>query len=521
MRIATVKPKIAASLFPHPKPIEAIPATALATRPTSNTSKRRTDSATSRIRMTATSDEFDDEGLDDEDLVKASFGDLNFDHIENYANPTDALTRKNTSKNSKTSAASKLARRTVSTESEEHEPRQLENGNWACNHKCKDKSACRHLCCNNGVPKPARKSAKKLVDHSSDIVESRPKKQSDKRDMTQTKLQLSATKRKKSAEIDKIDLTQQEKKKQKTELVKHGPKEYRDLNRLHKQVQGKKDAPSAITAFKTQKPAYCYAAGGEHNLSFLDDNVTSEQAYPASSDYGDLHLDLVSDHVVETDAKAGLYSEGMDHEQIEPDHTIVKTHREASLDHNSDAFGDDGSILEDAMIGLADSQTIQGNAKGDDGWASFEEYFDFDYDPGLGQEDRARESSALTKGRDAGPFSVGISSSSTAEVPTPLQGTELAHRPRTYLTASETATRGKILGELKQVRTRGHGITIAAGEKDAHKSYEQENYEQENYEQENYEQESKKAEEKVIPDAYKDLEPWLFAEFGDIVEIVD
>ena len=30
-----------------------------------------------------------------------------------------------------------------------------------------------------------------------------------------------------------------------------------------------------------------------------------------------------------------------------------------------------------------------------------------------------------------------------------------------------------------------------------------------------------KAKEEPVPDAYKDLEPWLFQEFGDIVEIVD
>lgn len=39
------------------------------------------------------------------------------------------------------------------------EPKQLENGKWACNHNCKDKTACKHLCCREGLdkkPKPPK-----------------------------------------------------------------------------------------------------------------------------------------------------------------------------------------------------------------------------------------------------------------------------------------------------------------------------------------------------------------------------
>ncbi|KAG8728996.1 Sec63, partial [Ceratobasidium sp. 428] len=30
----------------------------------------------------------------------------------------------------------------------------LPNGNYACQHKCKDKTSCRHICCREGLPKP-------------------------------------------------------------------------------------------------------------------------------------------------------------------------------------------------------------------------------------------------------------------------------------------------------------------------------------------------------------------------------
>lgn len=36
------------------------------------------------------------------------------------------------------------------------EPRQLENGKWACNHACKNKAVCKHLCCREGTDKKPR-----------------------------------------------------------------------------------------------------------------------------------------------------------------------------------------------------------------------------------------------------------------------------------------------------------------------------------------------------------------------------
>ncbi|KAI5117308.1 hypothetical protein M0805_005536 [Coniferiporia weirii] len=35
------------------------------------------------------------------------------------------------------------------------EPRRLSNGNYACNHTCRDKQKCRHFCCREGTAKPA------------------------------------------------------------------------------------------------------------------------------------------------------------------------------------------------------------------------------------------------------------------------------------------------------------------------------------------------------------------------------
>ncbi|PLN84710.1 P-loop containing nucleoside triphosphate hydrolase protein [Aspergillus taichungensis] len=35
-------------------------------------------------------------------------------------------------------------------------PTRLENGRWACNHRCKDKTTCKHFCCRDGLDKPPK-----------------------------------------------------------------------------------------------------------------------------------------------------------------------------------------------------------------------------------------------------------------------------------------------------------------------------------------------------------------------------
>ncbi|KAK6509182.1 Sec63 [Arthrobotrys musiformis] len=46
------------------------------------------------------------------------------------------------------------------------EPKQRPDGKWDCNHRCADKSICRHLCCREGLdkkPKPKKKAASKTT----------------------------------------------------------------------------------------------------------------------------------------------------------------------------------------------------------------------------------------------------------------------------------------------------------------------------------------------------------------------
>lgn len=69
---------------------------------------------------------------------------------------------------SRTSSASKAGPSTSTTTPSSivpDEPVKLANGNYRCNHACKDKMACRHLCCREGMPKPPKPlSAAKLAE---------------------------------------------------------------------------------------------------------------------------------------------------------------------------------------------------------------------------------------------------------------------------------------------------------------------------------------------------------------------
>ncbi|RAH84441.1 P-loop containing nucleoside triphosphate hydrolase protein [Aspergillus japonicus CBS 114.51] len=44
--------------------------------------------------------------------------------------------------------------------SDVEEPTPMENGRWACNHRCKDKTVCKHFCCRDGLDKPPKASKK-------------------------------------------------------------------------------------------------------------------------------------------------------------------------------------------------------------------------------------------------------------------------------------------------------------------------------------------------------------------------
>lgn len=344
MRDATVAPDIASSMFPAQKStvIEPMPIHR------SNTSRRRIESAPIQRKRSVASEDFGDADLDDDAFVKASCDDLDFDHIDNFERPLDVITRKSTTKNKPaTDKGNSTAPAAVDEDVNGIPPVQLPNGRWLCSHKCKDKTSCKHYCCKYGMEKPSKKVVPKPVPTDEHHDTPTPENFSQRNNKAQAKLQPQASKRKSClAPVEELDLTQEEKKR-KTEYAISGPRDYRDLHSLHKNVQNQ-DLPVSLHSVMNKKPAYCYGGGGEHELSFLSQSISARPK--TSSEYGDLQLDDFP-----TEASTYQYEPtGSDNLASLP---LSKKTPAASRD--SDTFDDDDSMLGEAIVGLADSQDLQ------------------------------------------------------------------------------------------------------------------------------------------------------------------
>ena len=127
------------------------------------TAKRRAEAAPARAEQDE-KDEFGDAGIDDNDLAMAESG--GFANIDDFDKETSIGT------NPRGKAKPKHKARKASNQAaaaQDWEPRKLDNGKWACNHACKDKTACKHLCCREGLdkkPKPPKAKEVKKADHS-------------------------------------------------------------------------------------------------------------------------------------------------------------------------------------------------------------------------------------------------------------------------------------------------------------------------------------------------------------------
>ncbi|KAI8935424.1 hypothetical protein NX059_008002 [Plenodomus lindquistii] len=516
LRNATLKPQVAPALFPSTGPSEPDPPHR------ANVSKRRNEVPNSGRRCSVTSDDFDDDGIDDDALLNVSLADLEFDHIENYANPTNLLTRENTVKN-KNSKAKTKGLIVPMIEDGDDQPVQLHNGKWACNHPCKDKTACKHLCCKNGMDKPPKKKvgAKSTPSDGNDVqltqMDATPKAKH-----TQTKLQLTTSKRKSSGPVEELDLTQQEKKK-KANHAMNGPSDYRGLHQLHKTVQRKK-LPDSLHSVMHTKPAYCYSQGGEHNLSFLD-KAPGQQPQP-ESEYSNDPPAISSPHpshpqkVDPQNDRRQLYDVPGAGENTEYLTMTIAPSRA------SDDFDDGDSLLDDAMIGVVDSQDLQGEGEESyDVTQALEDALNLEYETGFDIEDSPEETGVGSSGHNTHHFEhVGDEKTSSLSMNaqqssyfdrnhscTNTRGAE--KRPERELQPRLSEQPEPVLAAPQHARTTskdsydnalGSDIIDLIDSFDAKPTGK-----------------AIEADNKQVLDAFRDLEPWLIQEFGDIVELVD
>ena len=212
-RQAILKPEVPATAFPPPKTEEKEQEHIPESHPP-NTSKRRISTNVSGTRPTKkdAEDEFGDADIDDAALAMAETGgfiDIGDIDLTGHVEPK---AKKRKTSDSKTQAA------------REREPRQLANGKWECNHACKKKNECRHMCCRDGLdhkPKPSKPK------------DATNKRQQPGSDSTQSRLNVSVSKKANSGPATGSSFDKQRGDLQPTQKQS---REAQDLHRLHSSV---------------------------------------------------------------------------------------------------------------------------------------------------------------------------------------------------------------------------------------------------------------------------------------------
>ncbi|KAF2754879.1 hypothetical protein EJ05DRAFT_533103 [Pseudovirgaria hyperparasitica] len=318
LRRASLTHQLSPYLFP--KAIQVVePSSPEECKPMSNISRRRADVYSRHRSLGEASEDYGDDDLDDEDFAYLAPKDLNFEHIDDFKKPKGKITHQNQANDE--SQALLPERDHIS------EPERMENGNYFCNHVCKNKLSCKHLCCREGLEKPPKKSAKKRATNHEPSETQRYSKTAKK----QIKLDLSATKLKSEWPRFKepcieIDLTQTM---PGHTYTKHSSYESQSLHRSHSTVQrGSGKQTSNVPDTIPSKPRASDATSKNLRLSFLPAPLHND----VSSDYGDVLSDINT--------------------------TSTPPHCKSKFSLHDDEE-DDIESLEEAMIGVTDSQDLK------------------------------------------------------------------------------------------------------------------------------------------------------------------
>lgn len=161
MRHANLKPDIPADVFPPPRAVDDTVQPQSSKANAAKVAARRIVGGKTVADNKGESDEFGDDDIDDAELALVAADDfVDIDEFE----PKNALAAQSKKKKTPSNNQDRL--------DSTWEPQQLANGNWACNHPCKDKTACKHLCCREGLdkkPKPPKaKESKQAAEPSSE-----------------------------------------------------------------------------------------------------------------------------------------------------------------------------------------------------------------------------------------------------------------------------------------------------------------------------------------------------------------
>ncbi|KAI9811215.1 MAG: Sec63 [Pycnora praestabilis] len=348
-RYAELTPDIPASLFPPPIPRvrEPVGGPTVMKKDSNvtnmNTARRRSSWAIQSARglLDHSEDEFGDDGLDDLDLSAAA-DQMDFKHIDDIDHSSQIETTENTFANRYIQTLGHTATQGLANSAKDQwEPKQLGSGKWSCNHKCKDKTMCKHLCCRKGIDKPPKAPKKNL-----NVVSSTSQQLSitSSAGLAATKTQLRPPLKKDidnarnhTHGIEFVDLADAV---EHQEITKSEPKDYRGLDFLHDSVE--KVPPVDIISQK--KLIFSDEWGSRPDLSFLSNGKRRRNNMDdALSDDDDIWMDdvpspstLVGDSSSKTNNQACQLLK-------DPDMT---------------SYEDEISDLEAGMVGLEDSLAL-------------------------------------------------------------------------------------------------------------------------------------------------------------------
>ncbi|GFF55276.1 ATP-dependent DNA helicase MER3 [Aspergillus lentulus] len=148
LRSAELKPELPSVFFPsQPRESQALE---LMQRPRMNVPSRDTDDTPINKNDQGADDSIENDNWLFDDLMET-------DEASNWV----AVNQSTGTSRSRVEEKGLKDRKSVNPTTEtEKEPPRLDNGRYACNHRCKDKSTCKHLCCREGLEKP-HKAARK------------------------------------------------------------------------------------------------------------------------------------------------------------------------------------------------------------------------------------------------------------------------------------------------------------------------------------------------------------------------
>lgn len=488
MRMATVKPRVIPSMFSAATKPELVP------QHKPNVSRRRVESLKSNSKQSAASEDFGDDGIDDEELMKVTCGGIEFECIENYPDPAATFDRNTASKALSKKDQQKPSKMRSSGPDDPEEPVQLPNGKWACNHRCKDRNACKHLCCKEGMDNPPKK---KPATKRATLDDNPPSQAPVKRVKgTQTKLQLTPAPRKPIRVVESLDLTEPER------GYSFG-------------FAGTNELEYPGLASKIGRSTFQHQNNAQHRVQDLSEEAESI-TQPYHTGNHDL-LDLEFDDTFE-------YPEYETYPDIKPTAPM-----ESSV---SDVFGDDDSLLGDAMIGLADSQNLQtlnedysdrtnfDIPEDDPDVALEEDYLDDDFSADL--DVMIHDDGNI----EFVPQSTNVLTTAAVEVHDPASKSNPVVRSiktlpspdavRVVKTEEDRAKRATNSRAAVPMAARGVNVPQHRNDLQTHGKTDLENTE-DSVMQEN------QTSSQVKPDAegLEGIEPWLLAEFGDIIEITE